>query len=270
MRLGIAGETLIKGFEKLSLRAYDDGYGYITIGWGHTGRGGGMKPKLGDTITAAQAQEIFHEDIQRFVNGVNRLVRVPLTQNQFDAIVSFHFNTGALGGSGVLRAINERRYDDVPAELAKWNRVTVGGRKVTSRGLVRRRAAEISLWSAGGQLEGHEQADAAAQSGPQVARKTGKPMRKSKIGAASVVSGTLASGGAYDIAKTAMKAVGDASDQVDSVKDARDDVTNIVTFMGNMGSTLLHDPVFLSFAGILVLSAAVFYWRWRMVQDEDY
>jgi len=70
-------------------------------------------------------------------------VKVPLNQNQFDALVSFHFNTGALGRSNVLRSVNSRQFAEVPTDLGQW--VHAGGRVLL--GLVRRRHAEGVLFA---------------------------------------------------------------------------------------------------------------------------
>ncbi|WP_247643165.1 lysozyme [Brucella sp. B13-0095] len=76
---------------------------------------------------------------------VERLVKVPLTDNQFAALVSFDFNTGALDKSTLLKKLNKGDYAAVPVELMKW--VNAGGKKIN--GLVNRRAAEAGLWAKG-------------------------------------------------------------------------------------------------------------------------
>lgn len=139
MKTGPKGLATIREFEGLRLKAYRCPADVWTIGYGSTGKG----VHEGLTITASQAEEWLKRDLARFEKRVNTLVTVPLTQNQFDALVSFDFNTGALGRSTLLRRLNRGEYDAVPAELQKWTR---GGGKVLP-GLVRRRAAEAALFS---------------------------------------------------------------------------------------------------------------------------
>jgi hypothetical protein len=87
------------------------------------------------------------EDVRRFENCVNDAVKVPLTQNQFDALVSFTFNVGcgALRESTLLRELNDRDYNAARREFARWNK---GGGRVLP-GLTRRRAAEAKLFGGG-------------------------------------------------------------------------------------------------------------------------
>lgn len=150
MNIGERGLALIKEFEGCSLRAYQDGGGVWTIGWGHTG------PEVCDGLvwTQEQADAALFADVQEAVEGVNRLVTVPLTQNEFDALVSFAFNAGTdidadtkaegLGDSTLLRKLNESDYDGACAEFKKWNK---DNGKIVN-GLTRRRAAEARLFEA--------------------------------------------------------------------------------------------------------------------------
>lgn len=137
----------IKQWEGLRLTAYQDQAGVWTIGYGHTG------PEVvkGLTITTAKATQLLKKDIAWAEKAVNDLVKVELTDNQFGALVSFVFNVGtaAFKSSTLLRKLNTRQYTAVPSELAKWNKITVGGKKVTNKGLVNRRAAEAGLWAKG-------------------------------------------------------------------------------------------------------------------------
>lgn len=139
MKTGPKGLALVKEFEGLRLKAYRCPAGIWTIGYGSTGKA----VHEGLTITAEQAEEWLKRDLARFEKRVSVLVIVPLNQSQFDALVSFDFNTGALGRSTLLRLLNRGEYETVPAELAKWTR---GGGKVLP-GLVRRRAAEAALFT---------------------------------------------------------------------------------------------------------------------------
>lgn len=137
------GRKFIERFEGLYLKTYDDGVGVATIGYGHTSSAGGPKVKWGQTITKEEADQLLKDDLARVEKDVERLVKVPLNQNQFDALVSFHFNTGGLGRSSLLKKLNKGDYDSVPSELAKWN---MGGGKVMA-GLTTRRAEEGKLFT---------------------------------------------------------------------------------------------------------------------------
>jgi len=133
------GLDLIKSFEGLRLSAYKDVVGVVTIGYGTT-----SGVKMGDTITKERAEELLREDVKRFEGQVLRLVKVPLTQGQLDALVSFTYNLGAgnLGNSTLLRLLNAGDYAGAAAQFDRWNKA---GGKVLA-GLVRRRAAERALF----------------------------------------------------------------------------------------------------------------------------
>jgi lysozyme len=143
--------TLIKYYEGCRLAAYKCPAGVLTVGVGHTGPD--VKP--GMVITVQRADELLWQDVQRFVRDVNSLVKVPLTEGQFDALVSFAFNVGSdidadtiaegLGDSTLLKLVNAGRFDAAAGEFAKWNKA---GGKVLD-GLVRRRATEAALFRSG-------------------------------------------------------------------------------------------------------------------------
>ena len=115
--LSSQGANFIKHFEGERLTAYDDGTGVMTIGYGHTG-----DVKVGETITQAQANSYFTEDVKWAVDTVNNAVKVDLKQSQFDALVSFTYNVGgeAFKSSTLLKKLNESDYNAVPAELDRW------------------------------------------------------------------------------------------------------------------------------------------------------
>lgn len=133
------GLDLIKSFEGLRLSAYKCPADVWTIGYGTTA---GVKP--GQTITKERAEELLRDDVKRFEDQVLRLVKVPLTQGQLDALVSFTYNLGAanLGNSTLLRLLNAGDYKGAGAQFERWNKA---GGKVLA-GLVRRRAAERALF----------------------------------------------------------------------------------------------------------------------------
>jgi lysozyme len=137
------GLDLVKHFEGVYLKAYKCPAGVWTIGYGHTGlKHQDGTVKQGRTITQAEADALLAHDMGKFEDRVNRLVTVPLSQNEFDALVSFDFNTGALAKSTLLRRLNAGAYDEVPDQLMRWTRASG---KVLA-GLVRRRKAEADLW----------------------------------------------------------------------------------------------------------------------------
>ena len=135
MNTSDAGLDLIKSHEGLRLRAYLDSVEIPTIGYGHT-RG----VELGMTCDEAQADAWLRDDVKIAERCVNGLVTVPLTQGEFDALVSFVFNLGCanLRESTLLRKLNDSDYDGAAQEFARWNHA--GGEVVA--GLTARRQAE--------------------------------------------------------------------------------------------------------------------------------
>lgn len=137
----------IKQWEGLRLEAYQDQAGVWTIGYGHTGE----DVYQGLVITKAEADKLLKQDLQWAQTAVDQNVKVELTDNQYGALVSFVFNVGATAfkNSTLLRKLNAGNYEAVPQELARWNKITVNGKKVPNRGLSNRRAAEAGLWATG-------------------------------------------------------------------------------------------------------------------------
>jgi len=140
MKISAKGLSLIKSFEGLELKAYKDSVGVITIGYGSTG----SHVSMGQTITETQAEALLLSDVSRFERGVTDLVKVPLSQNQFDALVSFSFNLGLanLKSSTLLRKLNSLDYAGAALEFPRWNKAK--GRVLP--GLTRRREAEKKLF----------------------------------------------------------------------------------------------------------------------------
>lgn len=144
-RINAAGLSHIMQWEGKRLVAYQDVAGIWTIGYGHTTAAGIPRVREGMRISDKEAEDILKTDLRKFEDRVSRLVKVPLTDNQFAVLVSFDFNTGALHKSTLLKKLNAGDYDAAPAELMKW--VNAGGKRV--QGLVNRRAAEAGLWAKG-------------------------------------------------------------------------------------------------------------------------
>lgn len=144
MKTSDKGRALIKAHEGRRLVAYRCPAGVWTIGYGHTSAAGAPEVKPGMRITQIEADAILARDLEAFEAGVLALVKGPLTQGQFDALVSFAFNVGlgALKRSTLLKRLNSGQHKAVPAELMKWTRAA--GRELP--GLVRRRRDEAELW----------------------------------------------------------------------------------------------------------------------------
>jgi lysozyme len=138
--INAAGMALVRGCEGLRLEAYQDSSGIWTIGYGHTV---GVRP--GECISRERAEQLLEADLTQAERAVAALVRVPLTDNQFSALVGFVFNegAGAFAKSTLLRKLNEGGYALAPACLKSW--IFDNGRMLP--GLVKRRAAEAALWS---------------------------------------------------------------------------------------------------------------------------
>ena len=145
MQVSENGYALIRRFEGLRLTAYRDVAGVVTIGYGTT-RG----VKMGMTITKAEAERLMQEDVARFDGYLEDLVKVPLNQNQYDALACFVYNLGPanLESSTLLRVLNEGKYDEAGQQFKRWNKARVGGRMVEVKGLTARRAAEAALFGA--------------------------------------------------------------------------------------------------------------------------
>lgn len=156
-RTGPRGIALIKRFEGCArlrddgmVEAYPDpgtGGEPWTIGWGNT-MIDGRKVKRGMVITRAQADTAFVEELKRYerdvVNALGSAIH-STSQAQFDALVSFHYNTGAIGKATLTRKHKAGDYAGAAREFARWNRA--GGRVL--KGLTRRRADEAELYRKG-------------------------------------------------------------------------------------------------------------------------
>lgn len=135
------GLNLIKEFEGFEPTVYEDAAGYPTIGYGHLIRPG---ENYSCGISKAEAEALLREDVGVAERAVLRLINVPLSDGQFDALVSFTFNlgSGALQRSTLRRKVNREEHVHVPTEFLRW--IWAGGKKL--RGLVRRREAEVLFY----------------------------------------------------------------------------------------------------------------------------
>jgi lysozyme len=230
-------DALLKKFEGCKLKAYRCPANVCTIGYGHTSSAGSPEVRDGMTITQAQADEILRRDLIKYEQSVQDLIKVKLTQNQFDVLVDFAYNAGVgnLKSSTMLKKINSGNLNMVPDELMKW---TKGGGKVLP-GLVRRRQAEAAWWSADQHVEEHEHR---ADPDPVPAR----TMVDSKQGNAAILTAGI---GGLGVAKEVAAQAKDASDVADQL------------------AGLLANPNFVIMLAVVGLAAATWYWRKKHMDE---
>jgi len=146
MNISQEGISLIKKFEGCELEAYQCAAGVWTIGYGST-----KDVKEGDTLTQKEADNLLLHEMQEYEGYIKELVKIPLKQNQFDALVSWVFNLGPanLKASTMLKFLNAGDYHLIPSQIKRWNKAN--GKVL--EGLIRRREAEALMfedkdWSA--------------------------------------------------------------------------------------------------------------------------
>jgi GH24 family phage-related lysozyme (muramidase) len=139
MNISEEGKSLIKKFEGCKLEAYLDAVNVPTIAYGRT-----KNVKMGDVCTQEQAEAWLDEELHEYEGYVKDQVNVNLEQYQFDALVSWVYNLGPtnLSKSTLLKVLNDGKYNDVPAQIRRWNKA--GGNVL--EGLTRRREAEALLF----------------------------------------------------------------------------------------------------------------------------
>lgn len=240
MKISKNGLNLIKEFEGVRLTAYKCPAGILTIGIGHTSAAGAPEVKPGMTITANEAYEILDRDLDQYEKAVDRLVKVPLSQEQFDALVSFVYNVGvgAFQKSTLLKKLNAGQYGAVPGELMKWTKA--GGKELP--GLVRRRRAEAALWRGVNERSSIGDDARVAPDLPQPS----KSMVKSKEGNAAIITASL--GG--------LTAAGDIADRVQQAGNS----------IGSLWQILMSPSVLLP---LLIVVVALFIWYWRRKRLEE-
>jgi lysozyme len=137
------GLNLIKRFEQFVPHIYICPAGYLTIGYGHV-IAKHERNSFKDGIDAEKALDILARDLKIAEHAVLTLVKVPLTDGQFDSLVSFTFNvgSGAFQRSTLRQKVNREEHDEVPHEFSRW--VFAGRRKL--KGLITRRALEAKLY----------------------------------------------------------------------------------------------------------------------------
>lgn len=140
MKTSQTGIDLIKSFEGCKLTAYKCSAGVNTIGFGNTYYTNGNKVKIGDKITQDEANKLFLDLLPKYEKTVLDAIKVPLNQNQFDALVSFCWNCGS--SKTLFSLVNQKS-----EHVYDWwcTHYVLGGGKVLN-GLVRRRKAEATLF----------------------------------------------------------------------------------------------------------------------------
>lgn len=253
MNVGPKGRKLIKSWETFIPYCYDDArpkkpykggpvIGMLTIGYGHTASAGAPIPEAGMVITKAEGEKIFEKDVTAVAKQVEELVTIEVTQEQFDALVSFVFNVGkgAFARSTLLKRVNAGQFDQVPAEFMKW--VNDNGKPLP--GLVNRRRAEVALWR---EIKTDRVASAAT---PVDLPQPSKPVTKSRIANTSVGVGIA---GGLEAANQFNQAVSAASTTHESV--------GILT-------ALARSPSFWIALAIVLMAVAIWYWRFQMLKEE--
>tara|TARA_R110000796_G_scaffold252253_1_gene385797 strand:+ start:911 stop:1354 length:444 start_codon:yes stop_codon:yes gene_type:complete len=139
MHISKEGIALIKKFEGCELEAYLCPAGVLTIAYGRT-----KGVKENDTCTYSEAEEWLEEELTEYEDYVKNLIKVDLTQNQFDSLVCWTYNLGPtnLKKSTLLKVLNEGDYDSVPSQMKRWNK----SQGEVLEGLIRRREAEALLF----------------------------------------------------------------------------------------------------------------------------
>lgn len=143
MQLNEAGLDLIKAFEGLRLKAYQDIAGIWTIGYGHI-----KDVHEGQVITEHEAEIMLTDELKDYEWGVSKLLKVPVTSNQFSALVAFAYNVGlhALENSTLLKKLNAGDATSAADHFLDWDKARVNGVLREVLGLKRRREAERKLF----------------------------------------------------------------------------------------------------------------------------
>jgi lysozyme len=144
MKISKNGIRLIKEFEGYKSKPYYCAAGKLTIGYGHVIKSGEKLKEL----TEDQATELLIKDINEIASYIKRYIKVELTQNQIDAILSFVFNigNGAFLNSTFLKKLNKNDFIGASQEFLKWNKIARKGKKISLEGLTNRRVKEMNMF----------------------------------------------------------------------------------------------------------------------------
>ncbi|UJX45761.1 lysozyme [Xanthobacter sp. YC-JY1] len=253
MKLSVAGLKFIKSFESFVPYVYDDKVpavkgryreytggpvkGTLTIGYGHTNAAKHpLKVVPGTYVTEAQAREILDVDLDECEEAVNRIVKVPMTQGQFDALVSFTFNCGEANLKKLVAPMNR---GNSAATYAKFDEF-IRSKGEVMRGLVRRRDGEQGLWASTPKAlpEPHE-----VENVPEEVDAPKKPVSKRDI-AAGATAGTAV-----------VVAVKEGVDAVNTVAEPVKQAVDTVSGIASYGSVAL-----IAVAVAAIVAGGVYLW----------
>lgn len=121
MKTSTEGLIALVGHEGIVLSRYKDSVNVWTIGIGHTKAAGGINPEtFKGTLSLQQAIDLLRTDIVKYEDAVNKAVKVPLTQYEFDALVSFHYNTGAIARATLTKTLNAGDKVSAGKQFMNW------------------------------------------------------------------------------------------------------------------------------------------------------
>jgi len=255
LRMSADGRARLMQREGVRTRAYRDSRGVWTIGVGHTANAGPPIPKPGMAITREEVDELLSRDLVKYENIVNRNVRVPLTQGQFDALVSICFNveTALSPKSTIVKRLNKGDYRGAAKAIMLYNKPPeiIDRRESEQQQFIRATYAQIA----------QEKRDAGEG---QAVRLTAKDLRKAGSrtmrGADEVQTGVVGGGISAVSALGVASQVRDVASSVsDTVSTAADSVTSAQSFMG----WLSHDWKTIA---IIILSALVVFFLWWTIR----
>jgi lysozyme len=139
MEISEKGFAALVSHEAIVLTRYLDSVLVWTIGIGHTAAAGPPNPKtfMGE-LTFKEVFDLFRKDLAKFVGDVNDAIKVPLEQHQFDALVSFHFNTGSIRTATMTKTINKGNMALAAEQMMDWKKpASIIGRRTDERDLFR-------------------------------------------------------------------------------------------------------------------------------------
>lgn len=141
MQTSTEGLMALAAHEGIVLTPYRDSVGVWTLGIGHTAAAGNPDPKtFTGSLTISEAVGLLHHDILKYERGVNNAVTVPLKQHEYDALVSFHYNTGGIARASLTKSLNAGMHAQAAQQFMNW---------VTPKEITARRMAERDLFLTG-------------------------------------------------------------------------------------------------------------------------
>lgn len=143
MKVSDKGIAELLSHEAMVTSPYKDSVGVWTVGVGHTSGAGKPNPQTMDKgveVPIADLIGLFRRDLAKFEDGVNKAVTVPLAQHEFDALVSFHFNTGAIAKASFVKKLNAGDRSGAAVGMLEWKKPAE---------IIKRRTAEMKLFRDG-------------------------------------------------------------------------------------------------------------------------